>query len=90
MNKKIVLALSLLFAVTNVTLLAAEDSAQITTTSTSPAEKNAAVTVNEVKSAVTTKSEFSIKNIWQKYKIYILIAALAGLGLAYYFIRREN
>ncbi len=89
MNKKIVLALSLLFAVTNVTVLTAQDPAQ-TTTSTAPAEKSQTVAVSDVKSVKTTKSETSVKSFWQKYRIYILIAALVALGLVFLQTRRER
>jgi hypothetical protein len=90
MNKKIVLALSLLLAVTNVTLLAAQDSTQTTTASTTPAEKNAAVSTTDVKVAKVAKSETSVKSFWQKYRIYILIAALVALGLVFLQTRRER
>jgi hypothetical protein len=90
MNKKIVLALSLLFAVTNVTLLAAQDTALVTTTSTAPAEKTTTVNVGDVHSGKTIKAEASVKNFWHKYRVYILIAALVVLGLVFLQNRKER
>jgi|LakMenEpi03Aug12_release.lakeMendotaPanAssembly.Ray.scaffolds.fasta_scaffold3949891_1 hypothetical protein len=90
MNKKIVLALSLLFAVANVTVLAAQDAAQVTTTTTAPSEKTLAVNVGDIQSGKTTNVEVSVKSFWHKYRIYILIAALVALGLVFLQTRRER
>ncbi len=89
MNKKIVLALSLLFAVTNVTFLTAQDSAQVVT-SNSPAETTATSSVGNVQAGKTTKTESSIKTFWQKYRLYILIGSAIALGLVFLQTRREN
>ena len=90
MNKKIVLALSLLFAVANVTVLAAQDAAQVTTTTTAPADKNVTVSTGDIQSNKTTKVETSVKSFWHRYRIYILIAALVALGLVFLQTRRER
>lgn len=89
MNKKIVLALSLLFAVTNVTFLTAQDAAQVVTSS-EPAETIAPASVGNVQTGKTTKAEPSIKTFWQKYRLYILIGSAIALGLVFLQTRREN
>jgi hypothetical protein len=90
MNKKIVLALSLLFAVTHVNVLAAQEVAQVSTTSTAPADKNVTISTGDVQSNKIAKVETSVKGFWHKYRIYILIAALVALGLVFLQTRREK
>ena len=90
MNKKIILALSLLCAVTNVTMLAAQDTPQVTTTSAAAAEKDIAVSTGDVQSNRSVKADVSVRSFWQRYRIYILIAALVALGLVFLQTRRER
>ena len=90
MNKKIILALSLLCAVTNVTMLAAQDAPQVTTTSAAAAEKDITVSTGDVQSNRSVKADVSVRSFWQRYRIYILIAALVALGLVFLQTRRER
>ena len=90
MNKKIILALSLLCAVTNVTMLAAQDEPQVTTASAAAAEKNITVSTGDVQSNRSVKADVSVRSFWQRYRIYILIAALVALGLIFLQTRRER
>jgi hypothetical protein len=90
MNKKIILALSLLCAVTNVTMLTAQDEPQVTAASAAAAEKDITVSTGDVQSNRSVKADVSVRSFWQRYRIYILIAALVALGLVFLQTRRER
>ena len=96
MNKKFMFGLMLVFALNNVTIISAQHSDVAhheVTQSQDHDTKNQASTniaVGDIKSGGNYNVDFSPKNIWLKYRTYILLGSLIVLGLLFLQNRQEN
>jgi|LakMenE01Jun11ns_1017448.scaffolds.fasta_scaffold6802937_1 hypothetical protein len=93
MNKKFMFGLMLFFALNNVTIISAQHSDVAhheVTQSQGYLIKNQVITLGDIKSGGNFNVDFSPKNIWLKYRTYILLGSLIVLGLLLLQNRQEN